>query len=232
MNIFRSRNSATVHAFANKYEKGVNPPGAPYGLYIIDNWITEDEEFELCKAIGKNEWAAHMSAKRPTQHLGYKYNRTGVLNTHKKIAGDWGLLETYKERLEKEMPGISITQGLVNYYHKSTGIGAHTDTETDLVFGISIAGDANMIWSRLMMDPLTGQAQEIKYETCVRRRSLYIMVDEIATLWKHRIPVRSKVYYPEYNPNSPNYTKLVHTLNKGDDYGRASITFRDIIIEK
>tara|TARA_R110002072_G_scaffold45565_5_gene126849 strand:+ start:38616 stop:39308 length:693 start_codon:yes stop_codon:yes gene_type:complete len=229
MDVFRSRNSTAVHSYAAQWRQAVNPPGAPSGLYILEEWIPETEEAELCKFLGQRPWADHMSAARPTQHFGYKYNRNGTLSTHKKIAGDWGLLETYKARLEKEIPGVVIGQALANMYHQTTGIGAHTDKETDLVFGINIAGDINIVWTRLMMNPATGQAENVKYEACIRRRSLYIMVDEAATVWAHQINGIKSVRYPEYNPQSPQYGQLIHSVKKGENYGRASITFREIV---
>lgn len=225
--MLESRHSAQVLNYAQGKAQCVNPQGAPPGLFVFPEWINPEQETQLCQFIASKEWASHMSDKRPTQHYGYKYHRNGGLDVHKKIAGDWGLLQSVADRLENEFPGVKIGQTLVNLYFEGTGIGAHCDKETDLVFGLSMVGDINMIWSRTQNTE--GRMEKIKYEALIPARSLYIMSNDAALIWTHEIPTRKSVNYPEYNPQSPNYGKLVHRLSKTPEYRRVSITFREIM---
>lgn len=214
-----SRKSQIIHDNIPKHVAYPNPANPPKGLYLIPNFITEVEEQEMVDFLVKNQWQEHMSAKRPTQHFGYKYLRSGGIDRHKKIAGDWDVLQKYADRLEKIFPGVKIGQVLANLYYHDTGIGAHRDNETDLIFGISLVGDINMTMKR------TGE----KYKFLVPRRSLYIFVDEAALLWTHEIGVTKTVEYPEMNPNAHDYGKLKTKLAKGQGYIRVSVTFRDMI---
>ena len=230
----QSVNSNLIHDYAKITPQYPNPQGAPNGLYVFPEWITADEEKVLCEFLGRGKWSENISSKRLTQHFGYKYNRRGHYNDHSKIAGDWGILQTYSDKLESMFPGIKIGQALANLYTRDTIIGAHTDAETDIVFGISLAGDINMVWSRMMAgDPmkpgLASVPVKIKYEACIPARSLYIMVDDAASMWKHEVPSRKTVKYPDPHPQSPTYRTFIHTLPKGEKYMRASITFRQIL---
>lgn len=142
------------------------------------------------------------------------------------MAGDWGVLQKYSDRLEKEFPGVKIGQVLANLYRQDTGIGKHRDNETDLIWGLSLVGDINMVWRR--SQNVNGAMEELKYEATIPRRSLYIMCDDAALIWTHEVPTKKSVIYPEFNPSSPEYRKLKHRLPKETDYVRISITFREI----
>lgn len=226
--MFQSRNRIAVSEYANGKQQALNPPGAPPGLYVFENWITPEQEKELCSFLCERQWADHMSSKRPTQHFGYKYLRSGNLDVHKKIAGDWGLLETYKTRIETEFPGVKVGQALANLYFETSGIGPHRDKECDLVFGVSAAGDINMVWKRQGND-INGAPCEWKYEALIPARSLYIMSDDAALIWTHEIPSRKQVYYPDRNPGEQ-YGQLTQKVSKGSQYARVSLTFRDVLL--
>lgn len=196
-----------------------NPPGAPYGLHIIPNWISEAEEKAIVDFLCVGEWSKEISTKRPTKHFGYRYHVNGYFSSEEKEAKDWGILRTLADRIEKEFPGIKIAQCLANLYYRDSTIGAHRDKGTPVVFGVSTAGDINMVWTN-MKNPT------LKYEALIPRRSLYIMCDDAAYDWMHAVPGRKTVTYPEMDPVSPNYGKLVHNVQKPEWYTRASITYR------
>lgn len=196
-----------------------NPPGAPRGLYVIPEWISEKEEEEVVAFLCVGDWSSEISSNRPTKHFGYSYNYKGVNSSWTKNADDWGVLKHHADRIERELPGIRIGQCLANLYFKKSGIAAHRDKETPTVFGVSLAGDINMVWTN-MRDP------KIKYEACIPRRSLYIMCDDAAFEWKHEVPSRATVKYPDLDPKSPTYGQLNRTVSKPDWYTRVSITYR------
>lgn len=196
-----------------------NPPGAPKGLYVIPNWVSEADEQEIVSFLTANQWSDHISSKRPTQHFGYRYTIQGYQASTEKAATDWGVLRRFADRIEREFPGIKIAQCLANLYFKDTTIGAHRDRETPVVFGLSLVGDTNMIWSSI-------RDRTVKYEACIPRLSLYIMCDDASSDWMHEVPSRTTVKYPDRDPQSPNYEKLVTTVKKPDWYTRVSITYR------
>lgn len=192
-----------------------NPPGAPRGLYVIPEWITVEEEQGIVNFLSANQWSNELSGKRPTQHYGYRYTLNGYAASQEKLPTDWGVLRKHADRLETEFPGVKIAQCLANAYYKDTGIGAHRDRETPLVFGVSVAGDINMRWSNI-------QNPALKYEALIPARSLYIMSEDAAYTWEHGIPVLATVRYPD--PQNGN--QLTKIVKKPDWYVRASITYR------
>lgn len=202
-------------------QQAPNPPGVPKGLHVIPNWISEEQEQEIVTFLCAGQWETHMSSKRPTQHFGYRYTIQGYGSSVDKIAKDWGVFRNHADRIEKEFPGIKIVQCLANLYSKDTTIGAHRDKETPIVFGISVAGDTNMIWTNI-------RDKSLKYEALVPRRSLYIMCDDAAFEWKHEVPGRKTVKYPDLTPG-PNYGQLTTVVKKPDWYTRCSITFRHFL---
>ena len=199
-----------------------NPPGAPNGLYVIQNWITEAEEQAIvdfaCQpgADGNHKWSDHISTKRPTQHYGYRYEIYGYSASTEKVPADWGVLRQHADRIETSFQGIKIAQCLANLYWEDTTIGAHRDRETPIVFGLSTVGDINMIWSHVD-DP------KVKYEALIPRRSLYIMMNDAALKWKHEVPMRKTVKYFD------NYGNVVQTLKKTERYARLSVTYRHFV---
>lgn len=190
-----------------------NPPYAPQGLFIIPDWIDENREQEIVNFLCTGQWSDHISGKRLTQHFGYRYTISGYSSSTEKLATDWGVLKTEATRLEETFPGIKIAQCLANMYTRDTGISAHRDKETPIVFGLSLVGDINMIWSRI-------DSPSTKYEAFIPRRSLYIMTEDAALLWKHEVPVRKSIKYPDAAGN------LTQIVKKPDAYVRVSITYR------
>lgn len=191
----------------------LNPHGAPNGLYVIPNWLTPQQEQEIVNFLCTGQWSDHISTKRPTQHFGYRYTISGYSSSTEKVAKDWGVLRYHADRIEHDFPRIKIAQCLANMYFRDTTIGAHRDRETPIVFGVSAVGDINMIWTRM-------DNENIKYEALIPARSLYIMVDDAALLWKHEVPPRKTVRYPDASGN------LTITKKKPNDYCRVSITYR------
>lgn len=191
----------------------LNPPGAPFGLYVIPDWISEEEEAEIVAFLCSQPWSDHMSKARPTQHYGYRYTISGYSASTEKVPKDWGVLRRYADRIEHEYPGIKIAQCLANLYFRKTAIGAHRDKETPIVFGLSLAGDINMVWTNL-------KNSSLKYEAFIPRRSIYMMCDDAAYEWMHEVPSRTTVRYPDSQGN----LSIVQT--KPEWYTRVSITYR------
>jgi alkylated DNA repair dioxygenase AlkB len=189
------------------------PKGAPVGLFVIPNWLSEKEEQDIVDFLSKGQWSSHLSQNRPTQHFGYRYEIRGYSSSTEKVASDWGVLREQADRIEQQFPGVSISQCLANLYFRHTTIGAHRDKETPMVFGLSVVGDINMIWTEIA-NPNN------KYEAFIPKRSVYIMSSDVALLWKHEIPARKTIKYPDQNGN------LTQVVKKPDDYIRVSITYR------
>lgn len=196
----------------------INPTGAPNGLYVLTDWLTPSEEQEIVNFCCTQPWSDEISGARLTQHYGYRYTVNGSWKTEGKVPTDWGVLRRFADRVEGEFPGVKIAQCLANVYKKDTGIAAHRDKETPIVFGISLVGDTNMVWTSMQPNPVTGK--EDKYEALIPQRSLYIMCDDAAFNWKHSVPVRKRVNYPDASGN------LKSHVDKPDWYIRLSITFR------
>jgi alkylated DNA repair dioxygenase AlkB len=194
-----------------------HPKNAPLGLFVIPNWITEEEEQLLVNffsdASKSGEWSDHISKKRPTKHFGYRYEIKGYASSTEKAMQDWGPLRPLADRIEKTFPGVHISQCLANLYFKDSTIGAHRDRETPMVFGLSIVGDINMIWTEMANE-------NNRYEAFIPRRSLYIMSSDAALLWKHEVPSRKIIYYPDQNGN------LTIKVPKQENYVRVSVTWR------
>jgi len=195
-----------------------NPVGAPNGLYVLKDWITEAEERQIVEFVAKQGWSNDISSKRATQYYGFRYATNGQWKTDETLPNDWGVLKSFADRIEQEFPGVNIAQCLVNLYRKDTTIGAHRDRETPIVFGLSLVGDTNMIWTKM-------SDRSVKYEALIPARSLYIMCDDAAFDWMHEVPNRKRVNYPDPNNNNA----LTIKLNKPDWYVRASITYRHFI---
>ena len=210
----RAETSGIGELLAN-VEMQRNPKGAPFGLYVIPNWITEEEEKSIVEFLSVGEWSDEISTNRPTKHFGYIYSLYGGYSTTKE-AGDWGILRKFADKIEEQFPGIKIAQCLANLYYKKSTIGAHRDKETPIVFGLSVVGDINMVWTD-MNNP------KIKYEASIPARSLYIMADDAAFHWKHEVPSRTTVKYPDNDGN------LTIVKTKSDNYIRVSVTFRHFI---
>src|SRR5579885_951750 len=189
------------------------PKGAPIGLFLIPNYITEQEEQEIVDFLSKGQWSEHLSKNRPTQHFGYRYEIRGYSNSVEKVAKDWGILRKFANKIESQFPGVHIAQCLANLYFRHTTIGAHRDKETPMVFGLSVVGDINMVWTEIANE-------NNRYEACIPRRSLYIMSSDVALLWKHEIPRRATISYPDANGD------LTITVKKPETYIRVSITYR------
>jgi alkylated DNA repair dioxygenase AlkB len=195
------------------------PPNSPPGLFIIPNWLNESDEQSIVDFVFKCPWNDHMSSKRPSQHYGFRYTSSFATELEK-VETDWGLLKNCADSIHRHFPGISISQCLVNLYHKDSGIAAHRDKESPVVFGLSTLNDINMIWTK-ETDSTIGDSK-LKYEALIPRRSLYIMSGDAALLWKHEIPSRATVRYPDANGN------LTVVVKKPTHYERVSITFRHI----
>lgn len=193
------------------------PRDAPIGLFIIPNWITEEQEQELVNFFSDSkrsgEWFSHISSKRPTKHFGYRYEIKGYVSSTEKALQDWGPLRPLADQIEKMFPGVHISQCLANLYFRDSTIGAHRDRETPMVFGLSIVGDINMIWTEMANE-------RNRYEALIPRRSLYIMSSDAALLWKHEVPSRKTVSYPDNSGN------LNIKLPKPENYVRLSVTWR------
>ena len=142
------------------------------------------------------DWSSEISSNRPTKHFGYSYNYKGVNSSWTKNADDWGVLKHHADRIERELPGIQIGQCLANLYFKKSGIAAHRDKETPTV--LEYLWPETPTWSGPTWNP------KLKYEACIPRRSLYIMCDDAAFEWKHEVPSRATVKYPDLDPQESN----------------------------
>ncbi|GES90701.1 alpha-ketoglutarate-dependent dioxygenase AlkB [Rhizophagus clarus] len=126
------------------------------GLFLIDDFISEREEFELINSIDLCEWSGNgippnPEMKRRTQHYGYEFSYR-----YRKVVQNLGKLPTFLDFLikrfiekkiiqpiEEEYPNMCI----INEYQVGQGIMPHTDSPE--IFNKSIN---NTIKTQILID--------------------------------------------------------------------------------
>ncbi len=173
------------------------------GLYIIQNFITEQEEEALLEYFDAQTWDTTL--KRRVQHYGYRYDYSSkkIDLTMKAaplppcaiaIAERISTLRDEKGRLiinlnadnEKEEEEQPIDQLIVNEYTPGQGITAHTDCKPCFLDGISslsLGSDSIMQFRRLRHENI---------DLPLLRRSLVILTSDARFNWTHAIPARKE----------------------------------------
>jgi alkylated DNA repair dioxygenase AlkB len=177
------------------------------GLIYIPDYITDVEEKQFIKSIGKQDW--DNSLKRRVQHYGYRYDYKARNVTDDMYLGKlpkWlnDIASKIKEDgLCEDVPD----QVIINEYEPGQGISPHIDCESCFgprIFSLSLGSAAVMEFT------LQGKP---KKEVILAQRSLVMMYGEARSIWRHSIPARLK--------------------DNGVERGvRISLTFRNVEINK
>lgn len=186
-----------------------------YGLSIVKNVFTEEEENEYIKKINSDEHGKICHQIHTAKEFGWKF-----LPVKEKTKDDY--IEKFPEWLSEIWEKISkrvrvpISRNsleksdpdhvLINTYKIGDGCVAHVDDLnfwTGWVIGVSLGSNCIMELSK------SGDIKEI----FLPRRSVYVLTDDAKTKWSHGIPFR-------------NDDTIFGDIIKRDI--RYSITFRDI----
>jgi alkylated DNA repair dioxygenase AlkB len=155
------------------------------GLRYIPNFITEDEEFELVRAIDEQPWLPAL--KRRTQHYGYKYDYTKRTIDSSSSLGDlpdWvGFFSSllFEQELFEEKPN----QVIVNEYMPGQGIGPHIDSTA---FGKTVASLSLLSSIEMHFEKYGGLKTS---DLWLEPASLLVLKGPARYDWKHSIPARN-----------------------------------------
>jgi len=180
------------------------------GLQYIPNFISENEEKELMKAINSENWLTDI--KRRVQHYGYKYDykaRTINYSMHLGKLPLWSI-EFASRLVNKNFIKFQPDQIIVNEYEPGQGISNHVDCEPcfgDTIITISLN-------SYCTMDFINLKTKQ-KVEVLLEPRSLVVINGDSRYLWSHGIPARKTDFH--------NNQKINRKL-------RVSLTFRNVIL--
>ncbi|MFN2456963.1 MAG: alpha-ketoglutarate-dependent dioxygenase AlkB [Chitinophagaceae bacterium] len=172
-------------------------PGFPEGLKYFPDFLSEDEEMELCKEIKKIQLHEFnfqgFTAKRKVASFGYDYNfDKRSLSKGKDIPPIFGpLIEKVSKHLS--IKSDEFIELLVTEYPVASVINWHRDAPPfDLIAGISLMSDCIF---RLRPQEKAKQNRGAIISFPVRRRSLYIMQGEARNEWQHSTsPVKETRY--------------------------------------
>ena len=186
----------------------------PSGLSYHPDFIDRDSEELLLEYIDQQDW--NTSLRRRTQHYGHRYDyaqKTAVGQEAPPIAGPLAFIAHHLAQAsvflaDPDGSGIEPQQCIVNEYIKGQGIAAHTDARSfgPVVVSISLLAPTVMVFTRPGFDPV---------RVLLEPRSALIMSGEARFDWKHEIPARVRMEYPDGSIHS-----------QANDYRRISLTFR------
>jgi len=181
------------------------------GLAYVPNFITEQEEKELVRAINAQPWLTDI--KRRVQHYGYKYDYKARTINYSMFLGplpDW--VAAVAERLFQnnyieEYPD----QVIINEYLPGQGITNHIDCEPcfgETITSLSLGSHCIMDFNNI----ITGQ----KIEVMMEPRSLVVINGPARHIWTHGIAQRKSDVFQGV---------------KYDRKLRVSLTFRKVILK-
>ncbi|XP_047023011.1 alkylated DNA repair protein alkB homolog 8 [Helicoverpa zea] len=196
------------------------PHENPKGLYLLKNFISEDEENLFIKLF---DWNSESNLKnRQVRHYGYefRYGSNDVdLNNPliEKIPEECDVLW---ERLKEQGFDLGVPDQLtVNKYSPGQGIPSHVDKHSpfgDTILSLSLGSDVVMDWKH----------HSGKYvPTQVQARSLLVMQDEARYDWQHGIQPRTWDPIIENRLENGQNIKVI-TSDTVQRNTRISLTFR------
>jgi alkylated DNA repair dioxygenase AlkB len=172
-------------------------PGFPEGFFYYPDYITNDEEQELLKAISGTELHAFLfqgyEARRKVASFGYDWSfEKRTLSKGKEIPA------TFHSLIQKVADHLSISKNafaelLVTEYPPGSVINWHRDAPPfDIIAGISLLSDCTF---RLRPHDKAKQKRNAIISFPVKRRSLYIMQGIARSEWQHSTaPVKQLRY--------------------------------------
>jgi alkylated DNA repair dioxygenase AlkB len=174
------------------------------GLVLLPDFITSEDEEKFIEFIDSQEWDT--SIKRRTQHYGARYNYT-TKDAKETVSP---IPDIFSPLMSKLSEYLNCKQMIVNEYTATQGIAKHIDSKKDfgpVIVSVSLCSDTNMVFH---------EPKDEKETILLPRFSALIMRGDSRNIWKHEIPSRKTVVYPDGT-----------SMKKDDDYRRVSLTFRD-----
>lgn len=172
-------------------------PVYPEGFTYVPDFITQEEENELialCHAAELNTFVFHgYEAKRKVKNYGYSWSFTKKeLSKAADIPSDFHNLLTKVSDFLK-IPYAEIAQFLIIQYDPGTMINWHRDAPPfDIIIGISLLSDCTFKLRRYE-NSVRGKGPILSLP--VKRRSMYVMKDEVRSEWMHSVsPVKELRY--------------------------------------
>jgi len=175
------------------------------GLFIVNNFITPEEEKSLLDFIYHQPWNTELS--RRTQHYGYKYVYSNRSLSAAPPIPEW--LESLGERIQTHyaLP-VPFDQIIVNEYEPGQGIAAHTDHKVHfgpVVVSLSLRSAVDMQFSG------NGVDETIR----LKPRTLLLMKDYARNVLRHEIKERGfDIVGGHRIPRSTRVSITFRTVNK------------------
>jgi len=163
--------------------------GLPNGFVYYPNFITPQEEADLCTAIAK--FALHplifqgYEAKRKVASFGHDWNfQTRTLTKGKEIPKEFDSLIA-KVAMKLCLPNRQFAELLLTEYPVGSVINWHRDAPPfDVIAGISLLSDCVF---RFRPYDKKQQNRKAIISFPLERRSLYVINGESRTAWEHSI---------------------------------------------
>lgn len=174
--------------------EGFEAGGAPPGLMLVRDFLSESEERDLVQFIQRTEFRTlqmhGVTAKRRIKQYGFHYAFESYrLTETDPIPGEF---ESISHR-SAVLAGIDPSQwaeALVTEYSSGAGIGWHRDAPA---FGI-VAGISLGAACRMRFQTGVGPAR-MTYTLELPGRSMYLLRGEVRTNWQHMIPPTRELRY-------------------------------------
>lgn len=190
------------------------------GLTIWDDFIDEEIETRLLGKISEiDDWDNALKRRVKCYEGNYNCGSRQVETGFDPIP-DW--LERLINEITAKVGMNKPTHVIINEYQVGQGASQRTDSISfgDCVHGLSLGSDANMVFTRIFTNDLTGCLEGVKKrEVKLKRRSLIEMCDECRWDWKHSIPARK---------TDPYIDELTGKTKRAKRQVRYSITFRKL----
>ncbi|CAB4406198.1 unnamed protein product [Rhizophagus irregularis] len=191
-------NSQSSPTTSQSYLSSLNSPID--GLFLIDDFISEQEEFELINSIDLCEWSGNgippnPEMRRRTQHYGYEFSYR-----YRKVVQNLGVLPNFLDFLikrfiekkfiqstEQEYPNMCI----INEYQAGQGIMPHTDSPEifgPVILSLSILTSCLITFTHI-------QDSSNQSIILLKPRSLLVMTKSSRFDYKHSISKDAIEYY-------------------------------------
>lgn len=160
----------------------------PAGLVFVPAFLTEDEEAELLRVLGRLDWSTVVlrgqTARRVVRHFGWDYGyESRALAPAEPLPAD---LEPVRARAAALVgrPPAELDEVLVTHYPPGAGIGWHRDAPMfgPEVVGVSLGAPARMRFQRRR----AGERETA--ELALAPRSAYVLAGAARSAWQHSVP--------------------------------------------
>jgi alkylated DNA repair dioxygenase AlkB len=169
----------------------------PAGFFYTDNFLSMEEEMILIEEIKDIELHTFIfqgyQAKRKVASFGYDYSfNDRALHKGEPIPQQFNWL-IQKVSNQLNIPSLDFTELLITEYPPGAVINWHRDAfPFETIAAVSLQSDCNL---RLRPHEKQKQNRKALISQLVKRRSLYVLRDEVRSEWEHSItPVAERRY--------------------------------------